>query len=55
KNDVYEEFLAAAHAIMCCIDMCCKVDNVVNIVLPLKQEEAARSRDLMEDKHVMAA
>ncbi|KAF8838870.1 hypothetical protein BDN67DRAFT_982208 [Paxillus ammoniavirescens] len=55
KNDVHEEFLAAARAITCCIDMCCKVDDVINITLLLEQEEAAKSGDLMEDEHLMAA
>ncbi|KIJ58171.1 hypothetical protein HYDPIDRAFT_34427 [Hydnomerulius pinastri MD-312] len=55
SDDVHEEFLAAARAITRCVDMCCKVDDVINIALLLEQEEAAKSGELTEEDAIMTA
>ncbi|KAF9220429.1 hypothetical protein BS17DRAFT_769364 [Gyrodon lividus] len=46
----YDEFMAAAHAVTCCIDMFCNIVKVIKGMLYVRQEEAMKNSDFEEDK-----
>jgi hypothetical protein len=47
-NQVPEEFLAAAHAIACCVDLFCNVEKLLRVGFLLQQEQAVENGELEE-------
>jgi hypothetical protein len=48
--DPHEEFLAAAHCIVCCINVFCKTKQLINVGLALQLCNAVENGELLEDK-----
>lgn len=52
---VDKEFISAAHAIACCVDLWCDVEKVISIAKLLAQDEASKAGEVEEDKTVKQA
>ncbi|KAG1846262.1 hypothetical protein F4604DRAFT_1688468 [Suillus subluteus] len=50
QDDPYEEYLTAACAIACCVDLFCKVNKLIKIGCLIQQEEAAENGELDESE-----
>jgi len=48
--EVPEEYLAAAHAMACCVDLFCNVQKLLRVGLLLQQEQAMENGELDESE-----
>lgn len=58
ENDppsVDKEFISAAYAIACYVDLWCNIEKVINIAKLMGQDEVSKTGELEEDKTVKQA
>jgi hypothetical protein len=54
-NDPHEEFIVASRCIARCIDVFCKVKQLINVGLALQQRDAVENGDITEDEDLRAS
>jgi len=50
ETDPHKEFVGAVHCIACCIDVSCKMKQLITVGLSLQQCDTAENGDVLEDK-----